>query len=96
MVYKAKKDTLIQDRTSAIREQAAAKYEQMQSQFPSEKAMLEAYKFRSSYEMKNAIEKLDIDNYYAQQKYGLVTDKVNITPNEVADFYNAYNINCHK
>lgn len=90
LVYKAKKDTLIQDRTSVIREQAAAKYEQMQSQFPSEKAMLEAYKFRSSYEMKNAIEKLDIDNYYAQQKYGLVTDKVNITPNEVADFYNAY------
>jgi peptidyl-prolyl cis-trans isomerase SurA len=40
--------------------------------------------------MKNVIEKMDIDNYYGQQKYGLVTDKVNITPNEVTDFYNAF------
>lgn len=90
LIYKAKKDTLIQDRSAAIREQAANKYEQIAGQFPSEKAMLEAYKFRSSYEMKNVIEKMDIDNYYGQQKYGLVTDKVNITPNEVTDFYNAF------
>ena len=90
LIYKAKKDTLIQDRTAAIREQAAGKYDQIASQFPSERAMLDAYKFRSSYEMKNVIEKMDVDNYYGQQKYGLVTDKVNITPNEVTDFYNAY------
>lgn len=90
LIYKAKKDTLIQDRSAAIRDQAANKYEQIAGQFPSEKAMLEAYKFRSSYEMKNVIEKMDIDNYYGQQKYGLVTDKVNITPNEVTDFYNAF------
>lgn len=90
LVDKARKDTLIEDRSSAIREQAAGKYEQIQSQFPSEKAMLDAYKFRSSYEMKTAIEKLDVENYYAQQKYGLITDKINITPNEVADFYNAF------
>lgn len=90
LVYKARKDTLIQDRSSAIREQAAAKYEQIQSQFPSEKAMLEAYKFRTSYEMKATIEKLDTENYYSQQKYELITGKVNITPNEVADFYTAY------
>ncbi|GGP04919.1 peptidylprolyl isomerase [Cloacibacterium rupense] len=90
LIYKAKKDTLIQDRSAAIREQAADKYSQIVSQFPSEKAMLDAYKFRTSYEMKNAIEKMDIDNYYGQQKYALVTEKVNITPNEVTDFYNAY------
>ena len=90
LIYKAKKDTLIQDRSSAIREQAAGKYEQIMSQFPSERAMLDAYKFRSSYEMKNAIEKMDIDSYYGQEKYRLITDKVNITPNEVTDFYNAY------
>ena len=52
--------------------------------------MLDSYKFRSSYEMKNVIEKMDIDNYYAQSKYALITDKVNITPNEVTDFYNAF------
>lgn len=90
LIYKAKKDTLIQDRKAAIREQAAGKYDQILGQFPSEKAMLEAYKFRSSYEMKNAIEKMDIDSYYGQQKFSLVTDKVNITPNEVTDFYNAF------
>ena len=90
LIYKAKKDTLIQDRTAAIRAQAGDKYNQILSQFPSERAMLDAYKFRSSYEMKNVIEKMDIDNYYAQSKYALITDKVNITPNEVTDFYNAF------
>lgn len=90
LIYKAKKDTLIQDRTSAIKEQAADKYSQIVSQFPSERAMLDAYKFRTSYEMKNAIEKIDIDGYYSQQKYALITEKVNITPNEVTDFYNAF------
>lgn len=90
LIYKAKKDTLIQDRTAAIREGASEKYNQILSQFPSERAMLDAYKFRSSYEMKNVIEKMDIDQYYGQAKYGLVTEKVNITPNEVTDFYNAY------
>jgi len=90
LIYKAKKDTLIQDRTAAIRAQAGDKYNQILSQFPSERAMLDSYKFRSSYEMKNMIEKMDIDNYYAQSKYALITDKVNITPNEVTDFYNAF------
>lgn len=90
LIYKAKKDTLIQDRTAAIRAQAGDKYNQILSQFPSERAMLDSYKFRSSYEMKNIIEKMDIDNYYAQAKYALITDKVNITPNEVTDFYNAF------
>ena len=90
LIYKAKKDTLIQDRTAAIRAQAGDKYNQILSQFPSERAMLDSYKFRSSYEMKNVIEKMDIDNYYAQSKYALITDKINITPNEVTDFYNAF------
>lgn len=90
LIYKAKKDTLIQDRTAAIRAQAGDKYNQILSQFPSERAMLDAYKFRSSYEMKNVIEKMDVDNYYGQAKYGLITEKVNITPNEVTDFYNAF------
>lgn len=90
LIYKAKKDTLIQDRTAVIRAQAGDKYNQILSQFPSERAMLDSYKFRSSYEMKNIIEKMDIDNYYAQSKYALITDKVNITPNEVTDFYNAF------
>ena len=90
LIYKAKKDTLIQDRTSAIKEGAIDKYNQIVSQFPSERAMLDSYKFRTSYEMKNVIEKMDIDGYYYQQKYGLITEKVGITPNEVTDFYNAY------
>ena len=90
LIYKAKQDTLIQDRTAAIRAQAGDKYNQILSQFPSERAMLDSYKFRSSYELKNVIEKMDIDNYYGQSKYALITDKVNITPNEVTDFYNAF------
>ena len=90
LVYEAKKDTLIENRTAQIKEGANAKYQQLLSQFPDEKAMLTAYKFRNGYEMKNAIEKIDADQYYGQAKYQRITDKADVTPNEVTDFYNMY------
>lgn len=90
LIYEAKRDTLIENRTAAIKEMANQKYSQILSQFPDEKSMLNAYKFRTSYEMKNAIEKIDTDNYYGQQKYGRITAKADVTPNEVTDFYNQY------
>lgn len=90
LIYEAKRDTLIENRTAAIKEMADNKYSQILSQFPDEKTMLNAYKFRTSYEMKNAIEKIDTDNYYGQQKYARITEKVDVTPNEVTDFYNTY------
>ncbi|REC76771.1 peptidylprolyl isomerase [Chryseobacterium elymi] len=90
LVYEAKKDTLIENRSAAIKEQANAKYRQLLSQFPDEKTMLAAYKFRNAYEMKNAIEKIDVDQYYGQAKYQRVTEKADVTPNEVTDFYNLY------
>lgn len=90
LVYEAKKDTLIDNRSAAIKEQANAKYQQLLSQFPDEKTMLAAYKFRNGYEMKNAIEKIDTDQYYGQAKIQRITDKADVTPNEVTDFYNLY------
>lgn len=90
LVYEAKKDTLIENRSAAIKDQANAKYQQLLSQFPDEKTMLTAYKFRNGYEMKNAIEKIDTDTYYGQAKYQRVTEKADVTPNEVTDFYNQY------
>ena len=90
MIYEAKRDTLIENRSAAIKENATAKYNQILGQFPDEKTMLAAYKFRTSYEMKNAIEKIDTDNYYGQMKYGRITDKADVTPNEVTDFFNTY------
>ena len=90
LIYHAKKDTLIPDRKSEIRNSVSAKYEQMLSQFPSEKAMIEAYKFRNSTEMKRTIEKIDTDNYYGQSKFARVTEKTDVTPSEVTDFYNTY------
>jgi peptidyl-prolyl cis-trans isomerase SurA len=90
LVYEAKKDTLIENRSAAIKEQANAKYRQLLSQFPDEKTMLAAYKFRNGYEMKNAIEKIDVDQYYGQAKYQRITEKADVTPNEVTDFYNLY------
>lgn len=90
LVYEARKDTLIENRSAAIREQANSKYQQMLSQFPDEKTMLAAYKFRNGYEMKNAIEKIDTDQYYGQAKYQRITEKADVTPNEVTDFYNLY------
>ncbi len=90
LIFEAKKDTLIENRSAAIKEMAGTKYNQILSQFPDEKAMLAAYKFRTSYEMKTAIEKIDADNYYGQAKYGRITDKADVTPNEVTDFYNQF------
>ncbi len=90
LVYEAKKDTLIENRSAAIKEQANAKYQQLLSQFPDEKAMLAAYKFRNGFEMKNAIEKIDADQYYGQAKYQRITEKADVTPNEVTDFYNMF------
>ena len=90
LVFEAKKDTLIENRSLAIKEQANQKYSQLLSQFKSEKEMLAAYKFRNGYEMKNAIEKIDSDTYYGQAKYQRITEKTDVTPNEVTDFYNLY------
>ena len=90
LIYEAKRDTLIENRSAAIKENAAQKYNQILGQFPDEKTMLSAYKFRTSYEMKNAIEKIDADNYYGQMKFGRITEKADVTPNELTDFFNTY------
>ena len=90
LIYEAKRDTLIENRSAAIKENANQKYNQILGQFPDEKTMLSAYKFRTSYEMKNAIEKIDADNYYGQMKFGRITEKADVTPNEVTDFFNTY------
>ena len=87
LIYEAKRDTLIENRSASIKDNANQKYTQILGQFPDEKAMLTTYKFRTSYEMKNAIEKIDSDNYYGQMKYGRITDKADVTPNEVTDFF---------
>lgn len=90
LIYAAKHDTLIEKKTDAIRKGVDQKYQQILSQFPDEKTMLSAYKFRTAYEMRNAIEKIDTDNYYGQQKYQRITEKTDVTPNEVTDFYNSF------
>ena len=90
LVYEAKRDTLIENRSAAIKEGVNAKYSQLLGQFPDEKSMLAAYKFRNQYEMKNAIEKIDTDQYYGQAKYQRITEKADVTPNEVTDFFNLY------
>lgn len=90
LIYEAKRDTLIENRSAAIKDNANQKYTQILGQFPDEKTMLSTYKFRTSYEMKNAIEKIDSDNYYGQAKYGRITDKADVTPNEVTDFFTTF------
>lgn len=90
LIYEAKRDTLIENRSAAIKDNANQKYTQILGQFPDEKTMLATYKFRTSYEMKNAIEKIDSDNYYGQMKFGRITDKADVTPNEVTDFFTQF------
>ena len=90
LIYEAKRDTLIENRSAALKENANAKFEQIKGQFPDEKTMLATYKFRTAYEMKNAIEKIDADNYYGQAKFQRITEKADVTPNEVTDFFALY------
>lgn len=90
LVYEAKKDTLIENRSAAIKEQVNAKYSQILTQFPSEQEMLKFYKFRTGYEMKNTIEKIDTDEYYGKAKYQRITEKADVTPNEVTNFFTMY------
>lgn len=90
LINEAKKDTLIEKRTDAIKESVNQKYAQIMSQFPDEKAMLAAYKFRTGFEMKNAMEKIDTDQYYMQAKYQRITDKTDVTPAEVSNFFTKY------
>ena len=90
IVHEAKMDTLIENRSEMIREQAENKFNRILASFPDEKTMLQQYNFRTAYEMKNAIEKIDSDGYFSQQKYFLVTQKADVTPNEVTDFYNIH------
>ena len=90
LLYHAKKDTLIQNRSKELRADADSRYQQMLSGFPSEKDMLTAYKFRTAYELKAAIEKLSSDQYYQGEKYKLITKGVDITPSEVSAFYDMY------
>ena len=90
LIYEAKRDTLIENKSAAIKDAANQKYTQILGQFPDERAMLSTYKFRTSYEMKNAIEKIDSDNYYGQSKYGRITEKADVTPNEVTDFFTTF------
>jgi peptidyl-prolyl cis-trans isomerase SurA len=90
LIFEAKRDTLIENRSAAIKETANQKFNQILGQFPDEKTMLKTYKFRTGYEMKNAIEKIDTDNYYGQMFYGRITEKADVTPDEVTDFFNMY------
>jgi len=92
LIFEAKRDTLIENRSAAIKETANQKFSQILGQFPDERTMLTTYKFRTAYEMKNAIEKIDTDNYYGQMKYGRITDKADVTPNEVTDFFTMYKL----
>ena len=92
LIFEAKRDTLIENRSAAIKETANQKFNQILGQFPDERTMLTTYKFRTAYEMKNAIEKIDTDNYYGQMKYGRITDKADVTPNEVTDFFTMYKL----
>lgn len=90
IIAEAKKDTLIENRSEAIRANAEQKYKQILAQFPDEKTMLANYKFSTGYEMRNAIEKIDTDQYYAMEKIRKITGNTDVTPKEVADFYNEY------
>ncbi len=90
LIYEAKKDTLIENRTDAIKEGVNQKFSQIMAQFPDEKAMLAAYKFRTAFEMKTAMEKIDADNYYTQAKYQSITEKTDVTPAEVSNFFTQY------
>lgn len=92
LYHYAKQDTLIQNRTKDIQAGSDQKYKQFLSGFASEKEMLLAYKFRTAYEMKTAIQKMELEQYYTQAKFQLITSGIDVTPNEVQDFYKIHQL----
>lgn len=90
IVSEAKKDTLIENRSEAIRSGVENQYSQMIAQFPDEKTALANYHFSTPFEMKNAIIKIQTDQYYGQQKIQRITEGLDVTPKEVTDFYNKW------
>ncbi|PIE51025.1 MAG: peptidylprolyl isomerase [Flavobacteriales bacterium] len=90
LIHEAKQDTLIDPQTEAIKEQALRKYNGILSQFPSEREMLKKYKFRTAHQMKKVIEKMDAEQYLMGEKYRMVTTGVDVTPQEVSEFYDVY------
>lgn len=90
IVAEAKKDTLIENRNEAIRAAVDNQYSQMIAQFPDEKTALANYRFSTPFEMKNAIVKIQTDQYYGQEKVRRITEGLDVTPKEVTDFYNKW------
>lgn len=90
IIYEGKKDTLIENRSEAIKDMVNNKYTQILSQFPDENTMLKTYGFRTSAEMRNTLQKIDTDSYYQGEKQRRITASADVTPNEVTDFYNTY------
>jgi len=87
LLFHAKNDTLIQDRSKELKANAENKYQQLLSGFSSEKDMLNAYKFRTENELKSTIERIASDQYYQGEKYRMITKDIDITPSEVSTFY---------
>jgi len=87
LLFHAKNDTLIQDRSKELKANAESRYQQLLSGFSSEKDMLSAYKFRTEYELKSAIERIALDQYYQNEKYRMITKDIDVTPSEVSTFY---------
>jgi len=87
LLFHAKNDTLIQDRSKELKASAEDRYQQLLSGFPSEKDMLKAYKFHTAYDLKSVIEKMSSDQYYQGEKYRMITKGIDVTPSEVSAFY---------
>lgn len=87
MIHQAKQDTLITVNPAKIKAEAEKKYNSILSRSPSEAEMLKMYKFRTPYEMKTALEKLDTEQQYFQEKLQKVTTGIDVTPSEVTAFY---------
>jgi peptidyl-prolyl cis-trans isomerase SurA len=58
------KDTLIQNRSKELKADADNRFQQMLSGFLLKRDMLAAYKYRTAYEFKAAIEKISSEQYY--------------------------------
>lgn len=88
VLYQAKQDTLIKIDRSMLSKRVDAVIEDYSARAGSLERLLSMYNLQTRGELEIEIQKIMEERYYIDQKKELVTDKVDISPVELREFYN--------
>ncbi len=88
MVHQAKMDTLIVAPLDKLKQSSARKYKEfLNGTGGNEKELLEKFKYKTPYEMRSAIERIELEQFYFSEKLESITKGLDVTPAEITKFY---------